>query len=210
MNADPIRLTLDHLVVAAETLEEATAHAEAALGQPLVPGGKHVRFGTHNCVAGLADDLYLEAIAIDPAVPPPPMPRWFGLDRFRGPARLSTWVVRVEDLDAALAVLPMAGEAVDMARGALRWRMAVPEDGALPFDGLFPALIEWRSPVPAGTALASTGRRVTRLQIAHPEAEALAALLGPHLDVPQAVFETDDVPSLRATLEAPDHRRVLQ
>ena len=143
-------LVLDHIAVLAETLEEAAGHVESALGLPLVPGGKHEHFGTHNRLLGLGGGLYIEAIAIDPASPPPPFPRWFGLDAFYGGARLDKWICRVDDLQAALEKLPVAGRPVRLARGALEWSMAVPEDGMLPFDGLFPALIEWHSPVPPG------------------------------------------------------------
>ena len=102
-------LTLDHIAVLGETLEEAAHHVEAALGLPMMPGGAHARFGTHNRLLGLAPALYLEAIAIDPAAPPPGHPRWFGLDAFAGPARLDKWICRVDDLGAVLEALPMAG-----------------------------------------------------------------------------------------------------
>ncbi|WP_370315234.1 VOC family protein [Roseivivax marinus] len=203
-------LRLDHLVVAGETLEEAVAHAEASLGLPMQNGGKHARFGTHNRVAGLDRGHYLEAIAIDPGAPPPDRPRWFGLDTFRGPARLAAWVCRVPDLDAAVARLPMAGCPVEMSRGRLEWRMAVPEDGALPFDGVFPALIEWRSPVPPGTSLSSTGLAIDRLEVAHPEAAELSRLLTPLFDEQVVLFRPETVPALRAALSSDGRARILQ
>ena len=61
-----MKLELDHIAVAGESLEEAVAHAEAAVGMPLLPGGEHPRYGTHNQLLGLGRGLYLEAIAIDP------------------------------------------------------------------------------------------------------------------------------------------------
>ena len=36
-----------------------------------------------------------------------------------------------------------------LSRGDLRWQMAVPGDGILPFDNMFPALMQWHSPHPA-------------------------------------------------------------
>jgi len=41
------------------------------LGVPFQPGGRHDVFGTHNALLGLADGLYIEAIAIaiDPDAP---------------------------------------------------------------------------------------------------------------------------------------------
>ena len=203
-------LELDHIAVLGETLAEAVSHTEATLGAPLLPGGEHPDFGTHNQLLGLDDGLYLEAIAVDPAAAAPGRARWFGLDQFSGPPRLDKWVCRVPDLDRALALLPMAGEAVSLSRGSLRWRMAVPRDGILPFAGLFPALIEWQSPVPPGLALPASGARLDRLSVAHPEAEALAALLVPHLTAPVVEFVTEAVPALRGSFTTPRGIRVLQ
>ena len=174
-------LALDHIAVLGETLDEAALHVEQALGMPMLPGGHHARFATHNRLLGVAPDWYLEAIAIDPAAPPPDRPRWFGLDRFRGGARLDKWILRTDDMAAALAALPMAGEPVDLERDGLRWTMAVPRDGMLPFDGMFPALIQWHSDVPPGKALAKSGLVLDRLRVSHPRAPELEALLSPLL-----------------------------
>ncbi len=203
-------LTLDHIAVLGETLEEAAHHVEAALGLPMMPGGVHARFGTHNRLLGLAPALYLEAIAIDPAAPPPGQPRWFALDAFAGPARLDKWICRVDDLDAVLEALPMAGHKVELTRGALSWAMAVPEDGMLPFDGLFPALIQWYSDVPPGKMLPGSGCELQGLTVAHPEADALQALLAPHLDAPLVTFTKADKPGLTARITREGKDIVLQ
>ncbi|HEX6635378.1 MAG TPA: VOC family protein, partial [Usitatibacter sp.] len=79
-SARPVTRDLDHLVVAARTLEEGAAWVEAALGVPTVAGGKHDLMGTHNRLLGLDGRRYLEVIAIDPSAPPPARARWFGLD----------------------------------------------------------------------------------------------------------------------------------
>ncbi|MFD1341846.1 VOC family protein [Litorisediminicola beolgyonensis] len=202
-------LTLDHLAVLGETLEEAVGVIEATLGQPMLPGGKHAHFGTHNQVMGLADGLYLEAIATDPAAPPPETARWFGLDTFRGEARLDKWICRVPDMEAALEALPMAGRPVELSRGTLEWIMAVPEDGQLPYDGLFPALIQWLSPVPPGTTLNGSGWRLTGLEIRHPEARSLSRLLSPHLTDPRLRYVSDETPALEAVFEGASGERVL-
>lgn len=202
-------LELDHIAVAGETLEEAAAHVEQALGQPMLPGGVHARFATHNRLLGLAPGLYLEAIAIDPAAPPPPTPRWFGLDHFAGPARLDKWICRVPDLDAAIAALPEAGVRVELERGPLRWAMAVPEDGNLPFDGLFPALIQWHSDLLPGRTLPGSGLEMKRLTLRHPEAKALAARLEPFLAAPLVHFETADAPSMQAEVSVGGQDRIL-
>ncbi|MCB1333322.1 MAG: VOC family protein [Roseivivax sp.] len=195
-------LHLDHIAVLAETLDEAALHCETALGTPLAGGGSHAMFGTHNRLLGLGHGHYLEAIAVDPSAPAPGRARWFGLDSFAGPARLDKWVCRVPDMVAALAALPEAGEPVTVERGNLRWIMAVPPDGLLPWDGLFPALIEWQSPVPPGMSMPGEGRRIQGLQVSHPLADRLERRLAPFLSAPVR-FVCADTPALRAQIETP-------
>lgn len=202
-------MQLDHLAVAGSTLEEASAAVEAALGVAMQPGGKHDLFGTHNRLLGLADGLYLEAIAVDPGAPLPGRPRWFDLDRFSGAARPCNWVCRTDDLDAVLARLPDgAGVPVALRRGDLRWSMAVPQDGILPFDNLFPALIEWQGALHPAAMLAPSGCALRRLVVAHPQAEALRQALAGFAD-PRVVFETG-APGLMAEFDTPHGVRVLR
>ena len=175
-------ITFDHIAVAAETLEDATAHVEITLGVPLQQGGAHAVFHTHNTLLGLADGLYLEAISIDPEAPTPARPRWFDLDQFSGPPRLTNWICRCDDLDATLARLPGGfGAPVALQRGDLRWRMAVPRSGVLPYDNCAPALIEWLGDAHPAQRLTQQGCKLTSLQVQHPDAEALATLLTPLL-----------------------------
>ena len=141
-----------------ETLEEASAHVEQALGVALQAGGKHEKFGTYNRLLGLKDGLYLEAIAIDPDAPTPERTRWFDLDRFTGKPRLTNWICRVPDIEASLSVFPDGvGTPIDLTRGALSWRMAVPPTGRLPFDNLFPALIQWQGDLHPAQMLQDSG-----------------------------------------------------
>jgi len=200
-------MELDHLAVAGETLEEAAAHVEAALGLAMQPGGTHPKFGTHNRLMGLGEGLYLEAIAIDPDAPAPDRPRWFDLNRLSGGPHLRNWIARVDDLDAALTRHAEAGAPLDLARGDLRWRMAVPGDGVLPFDNRFPALIEWQAGGHPADRLPDAGARLERLVVAHPEAQALRAALSEFTDA-RVVFEPGP-PALRAEIATPHGRRVL-
>ncbi|MCU9839001.1 VOC family protein [Ruegeria sp. WL0004] len=200
-------MELDHFAVAGATLEEAAVHVEEALGVAMQPGGRHARFGTWNRLLGLADGLYLEAIAIDPDAPPPDRPRWFNLDRFQGAPRLTNWICQVPDLDAALAGLPQgAGAPVDLERGALRWRMAVPATGILPYDDRFPALIQWQGALHPAAMLAPSGCALERLIVTHPQAEDLAALCGP---LQRVVFEPG-ASGLRAEIRTPHGLRHLE
>lgn len=202
-------MELDHIAVAGETLAEATAHVETALGVSLQQGGEHAVFHTHNTLLGLADGLYLEAIAINPVAPLPERPRWFDLDRFSGQARLTNWICRCDDLDATLAALPEGyGAPVSLQRGDLRWRMAVPADGVLPFDNCAPALIEWEGDAHPAARLTACGARLAKLTVMHPDAEQLRCVLAPHLSDARVHFETGPA-GLEARFEVAGADRVL-
>ena len=203
-------LVLDHLAVASETLAEGVAYVEAALGVSLTPGGQHTEMGTHNRLLGLEDGLYLEVIAIDPAAPAPTHARWFDLDHFSGPPRLTNWIARTENLGAALTRAPAgSGVAMALSRGDLSWQMAVPDDGKLPFGGAFPALIEWQGSAHPAARLPSSGCRLTRLTIRHPQARALEATLGA-LPEDSRVVIADGEPGFEARFDTPSGERVLR
>ena len=200
-------MQFDHIAIAGETLEAAVAHVEDALGVALLLGGKHTHFGTHNRLLGLSDGLYLEAIAVDPDAPEPNYPRWFDLDRFAGAPRISNWICRSDDLVGELEDLPDgAGVPVALTRGDLAWRMAVPADGILPCDGCFPALIQWDVAKIPGDILPASGCKLTRFEIAHPE----ALWLRETIDVSSSLVQFAEGPrETRATFETPHGARVL-
>jgi hypothetical protein len=201
-------LTLDHLAVVAEDLATGTAWVEAALGVRMQPGGRHVRYGTHNTLLGLGDDLYLEVIAKDPAAAPYDGPTWFGLDDFTGAPRLGNWICQTDDLDALLRDAPPAvGLPRDLSRGDLTWRITVPDDGSKPYDGAYPTLIQWA----AGThhparRLADSGCRLVELTVSHPQADDLRAML-PLAD-DRVVFRAGPA-GFSAVFDTPQGRRSL-
>lgn len=202
-------MELDHIAVAGETRDAATAHVAHSLGVELQPGGEHAVFHTHNTLLGLEDGLYLEAIAINPDAPHPDRPRWFDLDRFAGAPRLTNWICRCDDLDATLAALPDGfGTPVSLQRGDLRWRMAVPASGILPFDNCAPALMQWDGDSHPAARLAPSGCRLRRLTITHPEATALADLLAPFLTDGRIAIETG-VAALTTAFDTPSGTRAL-
>jgi hypothetical protein len=200
---------LDHLAVTCAFLDEGTAYTEAALGVPLLSGGQHVRYGTHNRLMGLGEGLYLEVIAPDPRVPAPPYPRWFALDHATTP-RLSNWIVRTPNLIEALAASPAAaGEPVALSRGDLGWTIAVPPDGSLPHGGGWPTLIQWTAGAHPSTRLPDSGLRLTRLEIHHPDANAWSARMAPLLPDPRLVFVKAEASAIRAAFATPDGERWL-
>lgn len=182
---------IDHLVISAGDLEQGRDWAETLLGVEFGPRGVHQDMGTENCLVAMTrpdgEKAYLEVIAPDPMAQRPDFPRWFDLDNFGGPPKLTNWVVSCPDLEEAWELAPAnVGRIMSFQRGDYAWRMIVPETGILPFDNCFPALIEWHSaqPVPK---LPDPGLRFRRLKIAHPDAEGLRAVLAPFVSAMENV-----------------------
>lgn len=202
-------LELDHLAVAAATLEEGRAAVEEALGVRLQPGGQHAHFGTYNMLLGFDDGLYLEVIAVDPEAPVPGYARWFDLDRFKGWPKLNNWICRSDDLVADVARFPDTGRPVALTRGDLNWRMAVPDTGVLPYDNLFPALMQWDCADHPAQRLQASGCALARLIVSHPAAGTLAGALAPVLHDDRVCFE-DGPAGLRAEITTPAGLRGLE
>jgi hypothetical protein len=143
-------MELDHLVIAARTLEEGTAFVERIFAVSTQPGGQHTRMGTHNRLLNLGNGAYLEIIAIDPTGNAPFQPRWFALDDPAMQARLAEgpklihWVARTDQIEADAMRSPAPlGVIHPMERGAFKWRITIPTNGHLPADGVVPTLIQW-------------------------------------------------------------------
>ena len=189
---------IDHLVVAARTLDEGVAWCEATLGATPGPGGEHPLFGTHNRLLKLDDGSarapYLEIIAINPRATPTRgagLKRWFDLDDAALQARLAKdgpqlvhWVARVPDIDAALLALqaigiqrgPVIGASRQTPQGLLQWRISVRDDGQRLFNGVLPTLIQWGETHPSQHMPAS-GLTLRQLRLRHAGAAGLRAAL---------------------------------
>ena len=156
-------VAVDHLVIAAASLDEGVAWCEATLGVTPGPGGQHAIFGTHNRLLKIATDAYpqayLEIIAIDPQAPKPARPRWYGLDEIdlsSGP-RFIHWVGRSPMLDmhrwGLITVGEPPGDPVTASRetpqGLLQWQITVSADGRPRCAGALPTLIQWQGLHPA-------------------------------------------------------------
>jgi hypothetical protein len=85
--------------------------------------------------------------------------------------------------------------------------MAVPADGILPFDGAFPALIQWLTPLHPTAALPDHGLRLRCLTLAHPQAQALRTALP--LTDPRIAVVPGPVKALSATFDTPHGPRTL-
>jgi hypothetical protein len=172
-----VNTAVDHLVVVARDLAQGVAWCESTLGVTPAPGGRHPLMGTHNRLVALdGQRSYLEIIAIDPDAPPPGRSRWFGMDRLadtvRDTPRLVHVVVRSTNLDMHRWGLVAAGcnpgttlsAQRETPHGLLRWRIVVPDDGALRAGGALPTLIEWDGSHPAET-LPPSGVALERLTL---------------------------------------------
>ena len=220
MTAHP--LELDHLVIAARTLEEGESFIAGKLGVEMTGGGAHPLMRTHNRLLNLWGGAYLEVIAVDPdaAVIETPRPRLFALDdpaqrkRLEAGPQLVHWVVRVNRpklLARWQAQYPERIPAVvPMTRGAYTWDLTVPVDGTFPAwqgagDGLLPSLIQWDTPQHPSASLPETGIALKSLTGFHPRAhlisEQLAWLGASHL---MQVEVTAGAPVLVAEFELPD------
>ena len=204
---------VDHLVVAAASLEQGVAWCEAVLGITPGPGGKHLLMGTHNRVFSIASaafpGTYFEIIAIDPEASPPPRRRWFGLDdaglqrRIADAPRLVHMAARSRMLDMHRKGLDDAGidpgppltMSRDTPQGPLAWQILVRDDGVLQLGGALPTLIQWDGTHPTEHMPAS-GVALRGLQLGGlpPEVRRLLALQG----VAHA-----PAPALRAVLSTP-------
>jgi Glyoxalase-like domain len=213
---------IDHLVVVAQTLEQGAAWCEATLGVAPGPGGRHASMGTHNLLLSIAsaafDRCYLEIIAIDPAAESPGRPRWFGMDTPRlraavgdGP-RLVHAVARttaIEPLRRGLMKLgldpgvPIAAHR-DTAHGRLSWRITMRDDGETECAGALPTLIEWQGPHPCDRLAASP------VSLAGLALRGVPAPAGELLALQGVDVDAGSGPSLRAALDTPLGRRVLE
>ena len=203
-------LTLDHLAVCAETLEAGAAYVEEVLGVTPGPGGQHVQMGTHNRLLSLGPEIYLEVIATDPDAAPPGRARWFDLDCFEGPPKLTNWVAKCDDLGPVMeASPPVDMDIMNLERGDLRWQMAAPKDGRVAFDGAFPALISWVGSKHPAARLTDLGCRLEKLRIFHPQAALLRDYIEPIADMAMLQIVTGPEVRIEAHIRTPSGLRIL-
>jgi hypothetical protein len=212
-----VNVWLDHLVVAAGTLEDGVAWCERSLGVTPGPGGRHALMGTHNRLLKLGGEAfpeaYLEIIAIDPAAPPPGRPRWFGLDDAQVQARLRAegpqllhCVARSPQLDmhrwGLMTVGYQPGDPVTLGRdtpqGRLEWDMLLRPDGRPQCGGALPTLMQWRGRHPTAD-MPDSGVALRQFELCgfHERARDVLRIRG------VKVLPAGTAPALRAVLDTP-------
>jgi len=223
-----VTVLLDHLVVAAASLQQGVDWCQATLGVPPGAGGQHPLMGTHNRLLKLATPAfplaYLEIIAIDPAAPPPGRPRWFGLDepelqaRVRQAPQLVHLVARSTQLDmhryGLIAVGQQPGEPIQASRDIpasatmparrLAWQILVRPDGRTGCGGALPTLIQWAGEHPA-QAMADSGVALQSLVL-----HGLPLRAQDVLRLRGVAQHAGPGPAITATLHTPRGQVVLQ
>lgn len=198
-----MKTQIDHLVVAAHTLEQGVQWCEATLGITPEAGGEHSQFGTHNKLFKIATPAhplaYFEIIAINPGAKGPANPnakRWFDLDNPELRAavakepRLVHFVAGTDELQAARIALkglgidrgPAMPASRHSRKGVLHWQITVREDGYRLFEGCLPTLIQWGKPDDAEplrlhprNSLPRSRVSLDSIAVSHPSAAKLQA-----------------------------------
>ena len=211
---------LDHIVVAAHSLQQGVDYLQETLGVEIPKGGFHSTMGTHNHLMQLGNEAYFELIAIDPDAELPPHPRWFALDQaimreaLQQQPRLITWVMNTPDIHQLEAQTDFdIGHPTKLSRDSLHWEIALPGDGRLLNGGLLPYCIQWHSSPHPSNGMADLGCHLEKLTLHHnrPQwlAERLAALGADHL-VEIEPLPDDTAPYLSASIETPSGVVVLR
>ncbi len=147
---------LDHIVLAANTLEEGTSYIEKKLQVKLSDVGYHNDMGTHNRVVKISKSVYLEVISIDPNSRHLRSKRWFNLDslklqsQLRQSPRVIGYVIENKDTKILKYYEPF----FKASRGKYKWQFAMPSTNVgisidqSHLNGIIPNLINWKSEKP--------------------------------------------------------------
>ena len=212
--------SLDHIVIAADNLQQGAEYVHKTFGVEIPAGGKHQSMATHNLVMQLGNDAYLEVIAIDPEGQTPRHPRWFGLDTSHMRAavkqqpRLITWVINTTDL-ASLANRTGfdIGIPTRLSRDSLSWAFALPDDGRLLGDGMLPYCIQWQSSPHPSQGMVDHDCVLQEMIIHHNRPrwlnDRLDAIDAGHL-VHIEPLPDDQTPYLSATIDTPNGSILLR
>lgn len=194
---------IDHLVVAAHSLQQGVEWCEATLGITPAAGGEHEKYGTHNRLFKIATPAfpvaYFEIIAINPDAvieKKPPPTRWFDLDSKQLQAelakspRLVHFVVNTDNIQDARHAWknqgidrgPIIHASRKTPKGLLQWQITVRPDGDRLFNGTLPTLIQWGKPEAADPMqlhprnhLPRSGVSLKSLSVSHPSASKIKA-----------------------------------
>ena len=200
---------LDHLLWASRDLDVAVKALHATSGVRASFGGRHPELGTHNALARLGDQMFLEVLAPDPTLEAGTLAR--RLAALADPVLLM-WAARVKSAAAVAAKAEDEGYQAVIVPGhrphpngdVVRWtNVFVSGHGA---GTMVPFFIEWHTtPHPADDA--ARGLELEAFWIETPEPESLRAVLTA-LDV-KASVRRGRADRLVARLDTPRGQIVL-
>ena len=194
---------IDHLVIAAQSLQEGVEWCESVLGITPEAGGEHEKYGTHNRLIKIATPsypvAYLEIIAINPEAvfeKRPPPTRWFDLDNkgvqaaLKSSPQLIHFVANTGNIQDARHAWkaqgidrgPVIHASRKTSKGLLQWQITVRPDGDRLFNGALPTLIQWGKPDSADPMQLHPRNQLPRskvslksLTVSHPSAPKIKA-----------------------------------
>jgi len=209
LKQDELKTTFDHLIFGSYFLEDGVNFIHERLGVRPEQGGEHLTMGTHNKLINLGNSTYLEVIAINPDLPKPQRPRWFGMDNLQPDSKpgLLTWVVRTNDIQQAVSNSKLQhGKIESLQRGIYQWQIAIPEDGQMPLKGITPTIIQWQCEVHPAQMLPPSDVTLISIEAFHPKADELSTLMnaiGFNGRFTATKIATSDDKKLQVTLKCP-------
>ncbi|MDA9657100.1 VOC family protein [Alphaproteobacteria bacterium] len=147
---------LDHIVIAANTLEEGTSYLENKLHIKLSNIGYHKDMGTHNRVVKISKSVYLEVISIDPNCKQIKSKRWFNLDssKLQSQLRKSPRVIGYVIENTTNKILKYYEPFFRASRDEYKWKFAMPSNNSnisadqFYQNAIIPSLINWEGEKP--------------------------------------------------------------
>ncbi len=198
--------SVDHLVLAAPSLEEGMDFVEQKMGIRPQIGGQHLGKGTWNALVALGHSSYLEVIAPDPKQEKPADGCWMGVDQILSP-QLIHWAAKVSPIQTFVELakehqLPIGvlsgGSRTKLNGDVISWTLTEPVSDSE--GGIIPFLIDWEGSVhPA----ASLDQKCTLLEISaeHPNPQVVVQQLK-HLGI-HITIRKGATPKISAIIKSP-------
>lgn len=196
---------LDHIILGVNDLGNGIAQFEDLTGVQPVAGGEHPELGTHNALASLGEQTYLEILA--------PRPNgkvvdWLQVLEEKSRLTPVMWVVGSEDLDETVVTLtgigvelgePVSGSRRTADQSILRWSLVRPTEPLLARSVFF---IEWSRGSIHPSRTSPEGCSLVTLEIADPEPQRLRSLTDA-LGLSVAIYESSE-PFIEVLLRGPN------